>query len=373
MANTLIIDGDYAMGSAMDMNRDLTRPIEEVRSAPDDGLMRRGASRSDPETLASLPELRRGGVAAALVKIAGRIARPNAPLWGFRSGDIAYSHAMGQISYYELMEAKGEARVLYDSADVTDHVDRWEAADDYTDLPVGFIIGMEGADPVLSPDHLGEWWDKGLRVISLSHYGVSTYSHGTGTGTEGGLFAPARPLLERMEALGIVLDISHTSDESIRQSLDVYSGPILSSHQNCRAITDGERQLPDDLLRDLIDRGGVIGISMDTWMIYPGLDWGGYHPPRREVFPREAVTLEHYADNIDHVCQMAGDAMHVGIGGDTDGQGGREGAPFEIDTVADYRKVADVLDRRGYSTENVHSVMYKNWQRFYEEWLPESG
>ena len=75
------------------------------------------------------------------------------------------------------------------------------------------------------------------------------------------------------------------------------------------------------------------------------------------------MTLEDYVDHIDHVCQLAGSSEHAAIGGDTDGQGGVPEAPFEIDTVVDYQKIADVLSARGYRDDDVENVMYRNWQR----------
>ena len=247
---------------------------------------------------------------------------------------------------------------------------QWSEATDYDDLPVGMVLGMEGADPIMWPEQVHEWYESGLRVISLSHYGVSRYSHGTGTGISGGLLPPAKDLLREMDSLGMILDVTHTSDESVRQELDLFSGPVIASHQNCRALVPGERQIPDDLLKRIIERGAVIGASMDAWMSYkPGIDWANI-PDRRSVYPRKAVTLKDLVDHIDYVCQVAGNSLHAGIGGDTDGQGGREGAPFEIDTVADYQKVADILERRGYSQEDIANVMHRNWQRFFETWLP---
>ena len=148
---------------------------------------------------------------------------------------------------------------------------------------------------------------------------------------------------------------------------------MLASHQNCRAIVPGERQFPDDQLRAVIRRGGVIGVSMDSWMLYrPGLNWGGPIPPRRSVYSKEAVTLEDYCDHVDHICQLAGNSRHAAIGGDTDGQGGSGGAPAGIDTVADYQKVARVLEQRGYSSKAIEDVMVRNWQRFFETHLPQS-
>ena len=367
----LIFDGDYPMADgALRMERDLTQPVQDVRDKPE--WKHRQGGWPDAETMATLPEMRKARIAGALVKIGACVLKPGNDHGEYRSGETAYAAAMGQLAYYRILEAKGEARILDNRGDFADHMRTWEAADDHEGLPVGMVLGMEGADAILWPEQVREWWDNGLRVISLSHYGVSTYSHGTGTGTTGGLMPGAKELLTEMDSLGMVLDVSHTSDESIRQSLDLFSGPLLSSHQNCRALVPGERQIPDDLLRTIIDRGAVIGTSMDAWMLFkPGIDWAV--PKNRDIYSREEITLEDFVDHIDHVCQMAGNSLHASIGGDTDGQQGRVGAPYGIDTVADYQKVGEILTGRGYSEDDVASIMYRNWQRFFERWLPQAA
>ncbi len=370
MPPRLIFDGDYPMAyGALDLDRDLTRPIEEVRAA--EPRLRANSRWPDADTMASLPEMRRGRIAAALVKAVGRVQRSEI-IWGYRSAENACAAALAHMAYYRILEQRGEVRILRTAADLRAHTAAWEAAP-AGDLRVGLVLGLEGADPVLWPGHLEDWWAGGLRVISLSHYGPSAYCHGTGTGTEKGLRPPARELLEVMDQLGFVLDLTHASDASVRQALELFPGPIVATHQNCRALVPGERQFPDDQLRAIIDRGGVIGVSMDTWMLYkPGVDWANI-PPRRQVFERREVTLQDLADHIDHICQLAGNARHAGIGGDTDGQGGREGAPWEIDTVADYQKVGAVLEGRGYGEDDIAGVLYGNWRRFFEAHLPASG
>ena len=362
----LIIDGDYPMaGGAIRSQRDLTLPVDLARSAPPDFAESRG--RPDTGIMATIPEMRNAGLAAAIVKVLGCILREGHAHGDVRTDELSYANAQGQLAYYRILQARGHVRMLSARGDFNDHMKAWSEADRYDDLPVGMVLGMEGADPIVWPEQVHEWYDNGLRVVSLSHYGVSRYSHGTGTGTDGGLMGEAVKLLEHMDDLGMILDVSHTADESIRQELDSFSGPVLSTHQNCRAITPGERQISDEPLQRIIDRGAVIGHSMDTWMIYrEGVDWANI-PDRREVFPVEAVTLEDYCDHIDYVCQMAGNSFHSAIGGDTDGQGGADGAPYEVDTVSDYQKVADILDRRGYKQEDVENVMYRNWQRFFEK------
>jgi membrane dipeptidase len=359
----LIFDGDYPMAyGAMDLNRDLTLPIERVRAVE---------TKPGNLAMACLPEMRKGGIAAALVKVVARIERAHNPLRGYRSPACAYGAAQGQLAYYRMLAAQGEAAILTTREEFARHFETWQNASETDALPVGFVLGMEGADPILWPDQVESWWADGIRVVSLTHYGVSTYAHGTGT--PGGLLPDAGPLLREMEEIGMILDLTHIADESFWEAEELFNGPVLASHQNCRALVPGERQFTDEQLRVIIERGGVIGASMDSWMLYPpgNLNWADTSAmDRRSRFPREAVTLEDFVNHIDHVCQLAGNARHAAIGGDTDGQGGVDGAPHGVDTVADYQKVAGILTQRGYTAEDVENILYRNWQRFFEQWLP---
>ena len=358
----LIFDGDYPMAhSALEMNRDLTLPVEVVRQAEAD---------SGNIVLATLPEMRRGGIAGALVKVVARIERESSPLPGYRSGDLAHAAARGQLAFYQVLAAHGEIRILQTRSQFNSHMKEWTGAAETAGRAGGVVLGMEGADPILSPGQLSQWWDRGLRVVSLTHYGPSTYAHGTGC--PGGLFPPARPLLAAMERIGMILDLTHISDEGFWQSLELFQGPVLASHQNCRALVPGERQFSDRQLRAVIERGGVIGVSLDTWMLHrtQRLNWAAAGAARVRPFAREEVTLEDVVDHIEHICGLAGSTLHAAIGGDTDGQGGLAGAPAGIDTVADYPKIAETLERRNWKTKDIANLMHANWQRFFEQWLP---
>ena len=360
----LVFDGDYPMAyGALELNRDLTRSLREVREAEE---------RPDNIPFACLPEMRSGRIAAALVKFTVRQQRRDSVLPGYRGAEAACAAAQGQLAYYHTLEQCGEAALLLTRSELSAHMALWEGAEDTAELPVGFIVGMEGADPILSPGQLEAWWDGGVRVVSLTHYGPSTYAHGTGC--EGGLMPQTADLLREMSILGILLDLTHIADESFWQAVDLYDGPVLASHQNCRTLVPGQRQFSDQQLALLIERGGVIGASMDTWMLYdqPVLDWartGQFN--RRDYFAREDISLEHVANHIDHVCQLAGNTLHAAIGGDTDGQGGIAGAPIDVDSVTDYQKLGPILANRGYAEEDIANVLYRNWQRFYEQHLPE--
>ena len=106
----------------------------------------------------------------------------------------------------------------------------------------------------------------------------------------------------------------------------------------------------------------MIGVALDAWMLYPGWQQG--------QTPRDAVRIDAVADHVDHICQLAGDCRHVGIGSDLDGGYGTEQTPAGLDSIADLQKLAEILDRRGYSDENIDAVFHGNWLSFFERHLP---
>ena len=182
----LIIDGDYPMaGGAIRSQRDLTLPVEQARQAGPD--FQGSPGRPDSGIMATIPEMRKAEVAVAIVKVLGCILRDGHPHGDVRTDELSYAAAQGQLAYYRILEARGASRMLKTQGDFIDHMNAWSETDNYDDLPVGMVLGMEGADPILWPEQVHEWYAEGLRVVSLSHYGVSRYSHGTATGTEGGL------------------------------------------------------------------------------------------------------------------------------------------------------------------------------------------
>jgi membrane dipeptidase len=218
---------------------------------------------------------------------------------------------------------------------------------------------MEGADPVLSPGQVGEWYAAGLRIIGPAHYGVSPYAHGTGT--EGGLFPQGPALLREMERVGMILDVTHLSDQCFDEALDVYGGPVLASHHNCRALVPDQRQLTDDQIRRLVSRGAVIGTALDAWMMVPG--W-----VRGQTRPEDVgVKLEVMVDHLDRVCQLAGNSRHAAIGTDLDGGFGREQSPMDLDTIADLQRLPALLRKRGYDEDAVTGILYGNWVRFFHD------
>jgi membrane dipeptidase len=347
--------------NALDWNRDLRLPVADIRRREtEQGMEGKGRGCNT----VSFPELRRGKVAIFIATLLARLSRPNLmpAIQRYESMPAAYAAAQGQLAYYRALEKEGWLRWIEDAATLDQHLAAWQA-NEAGDEPLGFILSMEGADPVLTPDQVEEWHVAGLRIIGPAHYGPSPYARGHDM--VGGLFPPGKPLLREMERVGMILDVTHLSDGCLEEALDVYGGPVLASHHNCRALVPNPRQLTDEQIKRLIGRGAVIGTALDTWMMVPGWERG-------KTTPKEAgATLEKMVDHIDHVCQLAGNARHAGIGTDLDGGFGREQSPLDLDTIADLQRVPDLLRRRGYDDPAVVGIMYGNWVRFFRAaWSP---
>lgn len=351
----IIFDAHLDMAwNALEWNRNIEAPVDKIREFERqlDGIYP-GAN------TVSWDALRKGHVGITISTLLPRLHRKQAVLSHYQSREAAYGACYGQIAYYRAMVAKGVLREIPDRITLTAHVKEWEAATatgNGKTPPIGYILSMEGSPGILSPRQIPEWYAAGLRILGPSHYGVSPYSHGTGS--EGGLLADGPALLREMDQVGMLLDVTHLADQSFWEALDIFQGPVLASHHNCRALVPGDRQLADEQIKALIQRGAVIGAAFDAWMLTPGWKIGVTQP--------DNCTLENVVDHIDHICQLAGNANHCGMGTDLDGGFGKEQTPRDLDTIADLHKVAAILERRGYSAADVEGIMYKNWVRFFE-------
>ena len=350
----LLIDAhlDLAM-NALNWDRDLDLDVHEIRSRESD-MSQKGRGRGTT----SFPEMRKGDVGISLATVIARTARPNSPSTGSATQEISYAKAQGQLAYYRVLESQGKVRMIADRVGLDAQFDAWNSDSEKT--PLGFILSMEGADPIVAPEQMESWWDDGLRVVSLSHYGVSAYAHGTET--EGGLTAVGPALLKEMDRLGAILDLTHLADDAFWEALESFDGPVLASHNNCRAICPGVRQYSDEQVKAIIERGGVIGAALDAWMLYPNWIKGETQP--------EVVSLEAVVDNLAHISELAGSTDHIGIGSDLDGGYGTEQTPHDLDTIADLQKVGSLMTKRGFSAEDVEKVIHGNWMRFFRQHLP---
>lgn len=338
--------------NALEWNRDLRRPISEINE-------REAGLTDKPDRgkgVVSLHELRKGEIGLVVATQIGRYVAPGNPLPGWHSPEQAWAQTQGQLAWYKTMEEVGEMVQIIDLASLEKHIELWKYAKSTPHKPIGYILSLEGADSIVTVKHLERAYNYGLRAIGPAHYGQGRYANGTdATGKMG---RQGLELLNEIERLGIILDATHLCDDAFWQALDKFKGHIWASHNNCRALVNHNRQYSDEMIRELVNREAVIGAALDAWMMVPG--W-----IRGESAPLEMnCNLEVMIDHIDHICQIAGNSLHVGMGTDLDGAFGREQCPYDIETIADLQKVPLLLSKRGYTELDIENMMHGNWLRF---------
>ncbi|UCH24658.1 MAG: membrane dipeptidase [Trueperaceae bacterium] len=348
----IVVDAhlDLAM-NALQWNRDLRLSAYVIRT-----LEQKVAGKGRGLGTVALPELRRGRVALVFATLIARSTGRPVPHIDYPSTAQAFGVAQGQLAYYRALERQGHLRVITDAEGLEAHVSEWFSWDAAADAvveapPLGVVLSMEGADPILEPEQLEVWWHAGLRLLGPTHYGPGRYAGGTGT--ELGLSELGKPLLAEMARLGVALDLTHLSDQAFWEALEIFDGPVLASHNNCRALVPHQRQFSDAQLEAIVERDGVVGVAFDTWMLTPG-----WTPGNREA------TLETVVDHIDYLCQLAGSSRHVALGTDLDGGFGREQSPVDLDTIADLQRVPGLLSERGYTGADIEAILHGNWLRF---------
>lgn len=343
--------------NALEWNRDLTRPIAEIRAAEAGLRDKAGRGRGT----VCLPEMRRGRVGLAVVTQLARVSANEGhnPVAVWQSPAQAWAMTQGQLAWYRALEEAGEIKMIASRADLETHVTLCET---YDDIATGCILSLEGADSLITPGHLERAYRQGLRAVGPAHYGPGRYAHGTNS--EGSLPPLGRALLAEMGLLDMILDVTHLSDACFWEALDVFSGAVWASHHNCRALVPHQRQLADDQIRALIERDAVIGAALDGWMLMPNWVQG------KTTSEERGLRLENVVAHIDHICQIAGNTRHVGLGSDLDGGFGREQAPCDLDTIADVGRLCDLLRARGWSAEDTTHFAHGNFLRILRRGLP---
>ncbi len=346
---SLIIDAhlDLSM-NAMEWNRDLRKPISEIRA-------REKSLTDKPDRgkgVVNFEELRKGNIGLVVATQIARYVAPGNSLPGWHSPEQAWAHTQAQRAWYAEMERVGELKSITDRGSLENHLSDWQS----NKKTIGYILSLEGADSLVTIGHLETAYQYGLRAVGLAHYGPGRYAQGTDA--SGGLGTNGKELLKEMERLNIILDTTHLCDDSFWEALDNFNGAVWASHNNCRSLVNHNRQFSDEQIKELIKRGAVIGGVMDAWMLVPNWVRGKSTPASMNC------TLEQLIDNYDHVCQLAGNSLHIGIGSDLDGAFGKEQCPSDIETIADLQKIETLLSQRGYNKTDIENVMSGNWLRF---------
>ena len=371
MSKLLIIDGHLDMAyNALFYRRDLTKPVRELRNREDSV---RGGISAHPDSLerrlgpqpkhftptVALPDMRKGHVGIMLSTIMARVQDPHGNTHNaVRTQPIAYARGQSHLAYYRALERRGEISFIKSAADLDACVNAWANPDDQT--PIGLILTMESADPILGPDQVAEWHKAGLRSVSITHFGANSSGHGTGT--VGGLYPTAYPLMDALSDTDIALDVTHASDLTFWQILDYWKGPVHASHCNCRALIPGQRHLTDDMIKAIAERGGVIGLVFAEQMLSPAWNWDDPRTHYTTATRPMKAALEH----LDHICKITGSTDHVAFGTDLDGGFGLELSPTDYNTIDDLQHFLDLMRGHGYAESDVAKFAHGNLIRFFK-------
>ena len=368
----LLVDAHLDLAwNAASFDRDLTLELDAMNQAE--------------KSLADLPfrgkatttfsEMRKGNVFLCIATLLARSGPQQQRPPVYKRSDLdftyrigAYAAAHAQLACYHLWEQQGHLRMIHTKQDFDNHLAEWKDAPHgegagSEKIPLGMILSMEGADPIVDPSQLPDWHAVGLRALGPAHYGHSHYA--AGTATEGPITKAGTQLLKQMDKLNMGLDVTHLCDQSLEQAIDLFDGTVWASHHNCRALVPGDRQLPDNLIQKLIDRNAVIGTACDAWMLMQ--NWVRGETSAAE----ENITLETVANHIDHICQLAGNTNHAAIGTDLDGGFGTEQTPADLKSIADMQNLAEILNKRGYTDSNINQIFHQNWLDLLRNVLPE--
>src|SRR5215207_562449 len=217
----LIIDAHLDLAwNALQWNRNIQHSVYTIRTG-ESNLS--GAGRG--QGTVALPEMRLGRVALCFATLLARSTGRAIQNLDFSSPYQAYAVAQGQLAYYQALHRAGKIRLISNRNELDEHIAawlQWEEEISRTQPLVGLVISMESADPILEPEQLPAWKELGLRIIGPAHYGPGRYAGGTST--ELGLAFEGKQLLPEMESLGILLDLTHLSDEAFWEAMDCFGG-----------------------------------------------------------------------------------------------------------------------------------------------------
>ncbi len=360
----LLVDAHEDLAwNMLTFGRDYTRSAAETRRLESESHSL--APQKNGHTLLGWADYQAGKVAVVFASLFASPARLKHGEWEtlcYASAEEAWQVYHRQLETYQaLVERHPECfRLITDRFHLDNLLTVWRG-ESRTDRPVGLVLLMEGGEGIRSLDDLERWWQEDVRIIGPAWAGTRYCG---GTREPGPLTEAGRALLASMAGLGFTLDVSHMDETAVYQALDCYEGAIIASHANplaCVLGYKGNRLLSDAIIHRLIERDAVIGVI--PYCRFLKADW-------QLADGRQGITLETLAVHIDYICQLAGDAWHVGLGSDFDGGFGVEAAPADVDTIADLQKLTSILSDRGYRKEEIAAILGENWLRYLQKTLP---
>jgi membrane dipeptidase len=376
----LIVDSHEDLANNMlTFGRDYTLSARETRRREVGTL----APIVNDDALLGWPDYQRGRVAVVFATLFAAPVRRREGEWDilcYADVNQAARLYQAQVDAYERLvgEHPDKFRLILRQTDLETLLDCWKqlppdppdstkAVEPPTASPgcqVGLVELMEGAECIRDPGDLEAWWLHGVRFIGPAWAGTRFCG---GTHEPGPLTPQGYALLERMAEFGFCLDLSHMDEEAALQALDFYPAEIVATHGNALALlkeTDSNRHLSDRVIQGILERDGVVGIVPYNAFLKVGWKRGDR---------RDEVSLSQVVAHIDYICQMAGDARHVGIGSDFEGGFGLQSVPPELDTIADLHKLVPLLQEKGYTETDIAAILGENWLARLRRVLPENA
>ena len=282
------------------------------------------------------------------------------------------AHEMIDVVIEMAASTNGELRIIRTSN---------ELQETFSGGPRAGILSLEGADPLgARAETIREFYERGVRSLIFA-WQDNAFS-GTAFGSNTPLTEQGKRLLGLCEELGIVVDVSHLSDAAFNDVVALAKKPFVATHSDCRALCPSLRNLTDEMIRTLANRGGVMGINLSPAFLDP--DFASAAMPLYEAGTREGTNpeekrklrermlaiprpeLDWVARHILYAVNVGGEDC-IGFGGDLDGIGQ---TPAGIDTVADYAKFIPLMGEAGLSDRQIEKVCYRNFLRVFSELLP---
>ncbi len=352
---TLIVDAHADLAyNMLRYGRDYTRSAAETRKLE----IGSATVQENGDSLLGWPDYQRGQVAlvfSTLFACPIRFKTTDNEKQVYKNFDEAHKLYREQLLTYHRMtdSTPDKFRMIASNSDLKLVLDHWQQDPSPSGHPVGMVVLMEGADGIRNPSELEEWHELGVRLIGPAWVGTRYCG---GWREPGPLTDDGRKLLSAMAEYNFTLDLSHMDEQAAIEALDIYRGPVVGTHANCLSLmpnSNTNRHFSDRIIEGVIERDGVVGVVPFNTYLKVGWD---YNKSRREEVP-----LGMLADHIDHICQLAGDSLHAGIGSDFDGGFGLQHVPPEIDTIADMQKLIPLLQLRGYTDEDTANILGDNW------------
>jgi len=343
----MYIDGHLDLAfNAVVHKRDLTRPLLKVRKEE---------QRTAQELLVTLPELSKAGVGivfGTLFVIPRRALQPEkggtVPDWkkalSYETAEEAHALGVQQLELYEQWEEEGRVRILHTRADLDAHTQAWANGD----RTIGLVVLMEGADPIRTPDDVGWWATRGVRLIGPAWHQTR---YAGGTGAPGPLTKDGKALVQQIIAHDLTLDVSHLATRSFFDAMALGPERVVASHSNTRALAPEDRHLSDRMIEAIGASDGIIGMVLGNALVKPGA-------------ANTDVTLADVRRHAAHVADLIG-WDRVAIGSDFDGGFGRLETPRGISRGADFHKLSAIAP-----PEARAGVLGGNWLRFLQRVLP---